>query len=153
MISVEPGSWSSTHSREVGQRCLACGALHYPARTICRLCRARRFAAQVLSGRGVVHAFLGAPASSARHAPDWVPAWVELEEGVLVRAQLRPQDAVLGLPVALVPRRERIRRNLPSIGHAFAAIAERGRAPQSLSGGEARPSVEASPLSAASPRA
>jgi uncharacterized OB-fold protein len=145
MIFAEPASSPSASHAETGQRCLACGALHYPPRTICRICGARRFAAQPLSGRGIVHALLAPRVSAATCRPEWVPAWVELEEGTLVRAQLRPQDAILGLPVALVSRRERIGRRVPSIGHAFVAVAGRDTAPLVSSRSHSRPSAGARP--------
>ena len=113
----------SAYPAETAHRCVACGALHYPARTVCRICAGRRFAAQPLSGRGVVQELVVRRGAPARSSGGWVVVWVELEEGTLVRALICADDAILGLPVALVPRRERVGRCIPSAAHAFEAVA------------------------------
>jgi hypothetical protein len=51
-----------------------------------------------------------------------VPVWIQLEEGSLVRAQLPAEEAIVGLPVELVPRRERVRQPHAPMGHAFRAL-------------------------------
>jgi uncharacterized OB-fold protein len=123
MISAERFRARSSLPVETAHRCLACGALHYPARTVCRICAGRRFVAQALSGRGIVHAIVVRRSSTSRSQAGWIAAWVELEEGTLVRAQICADDAIVGLPVALVPRRERVGRCIPSAAHAFEAVA------------------------------
>lgn len=123
MIAAERARGHGFHSAETAQRCLACGALHYPARTVCRICAGRHFVAQPLSGRGVVHAILARRGPPPHGHAGWVPAWVELEEGTLVRAQISADDAIVGLPVALVTRHERLGRRIPSAAHAFQAVA------------------------------
>jgi uncharacterized protein len=109
-------------AHETGQRCRDCGAFHYPPRTLCRICRGRHLSAERLSGRGVVHAFRRLPPGSCPPTTAWVAAWVELEEGAVIGAQVLAQDAVIGLPVKLVARDERRRLLRPPLGFAFRAV-------------------------------
>jgi uncharacterized OB-fold protein len=109
--------------RETGQRCSDCGAFHFPPRTLCRICAGRRLILAPLSGRGVVQALRALQASlSPLRRACWVPAWVELQEGALVRAELRPEEAIVGLPVELVPREERRQMARVSLGFLFRAV-------------------------------
>ena len=115
------------YSEETGQRCRDCGAFHYPARTLCRICRGRRFASEPLSGLGVVHALRPMQPHAMDSQPPWVSVWVELAEGTLIRAVLPAELAIVGLPVELVPRQQRLRRPGPPAGHAFQALAPPSR--------------------------
>jgi len=91
---------------ELGHRCTRCGALHFPARTICRICRGRDFVGQPLTGRGVVHAIVPSDVPVAT-APPRVRVLVLLEEGLLVGAHMRPAEAIPGLPVVMLSPQER----------------------------------------------
>jgi uncharacterized OB-fold protein len=115
-------------AHETGHRCRDCGAFHYPPRTLCRICRGRRFAAEPLSGRGVVHALPPLTRDLSASLRRWVSVWVELAEGTLIRAELAAEEAIVGLPVELVPRQQRLLRARPAIGHAFRALEPAGRA-------------------------
>jgi uncharacterized OB-fold protein len=106
---------------ETGQRCRDCGAFHYPPRTLCRICRSRHFTAVPLSGRGIVHALRPLAVVSALPTQLWVAVWVELEEGVLIRAQLPADNAVVGLPVELLTPGERMRQPNAPLGHVCRA--------------------------------
>jgi uncharacterized OB-fold protein len=119
---VTPSATAHIFAHEMGQRCRDCGAFHYPPRTLCRICRGRHLAAEPLSGRGVVHALPPPAANVSTAVRHWVPVWVELAEGTLIRAELAAEEAIVGLPVELVPRQQRLRRARPAIGHAFRAL-------------------------------
>jgi uncharacterized OB-fold protein len=88
-----------------GQRCTGCKAVQFPARTVCRICRERSLEPCPLSGRGTVYS----RAEALRGVPSpYIAAVVQLEEGLLVTAQLTdvdPEAAVIGLPVEMVTRR------------------------------------------------
>ncbi len=102
----------------LGQRCRACGAVQFPLRTLCRICRHRKLEALPLSGRGYVH-------SLTPHGPHSAVAWIELEEGPLVRGHVTgdlPHGVFVGLPVALLTRQERLRLRSDGQGYAFRPI-------------------------------
>jgi len=119
---MTPSATAHVFAHETGQRCRDCGAFHYPPRTLCRICRGRRFAAEPLSGRGVVHALPPLAPHVSTSVRRWVSVWVELAEGTLIRAELAAEEAIVGLPVELVPRQQRLLRARPAIGHAFRAL-------------------------------
>ena len=91
-----------------GQRCSSCRAVQFPPRTLCRICRARSLEPHRFSGRGVVYSHAEVAQAPRGFAGPYLVALVQLEEGVLVTAQLtdvEPEDVVIGLPVEMVTRR------------------------------------------------
>lgn len=91
-----------------GQRCTSCQAVQFPARTTCRICRARTLAPHRLSGRGTVYSHAEVAQAPRGFASPYLVALVQLDEGLLVTAQLTdvdPEDVVIGLPVEMVTRR------------------------------------------------
>ena len=98
----------ATYHRLEGGRCVACGAVLFPARPRCPSCGGRELAAHRLSGQGTVYSF-----SEVSHPPrgfdaPYLVALVRLAEGMLVTAQLTDVDArdvTIGMAVEMVTRR------------------------------------------------
>ena len=91
-----------------GQRCTSCNAVQFPPRSACRICRERSLEPHALSGRGTVYSHAEVAQAPRGFAAPYLVALVQLEEGLLVTAQLtdlEPEDAVIGLPVEMVTRR------------------------------------------------
>ena len=91
-----------------GQRCASCRAVQFPPRTVCRICRERSLEPYRLSGRGTVYSHAEVAQGPRGFAAPYLAALVQLEEGLLVTAQLTdvdPEDVVIGLPVEMVTRR------------------------------------------------
>lgn len=82
--------------------------MQFPARTVCRICRERSLEPCRLSGRGTVYSQAEGGQARRRFGSLCIAALVQLEEGLLVTAQLtdvHPEDVVIGLPVEMVTRR------------------------------------------------
>ncbi len=93
-----------------GQTCSACGAVHFPARSSCSVCRGRELERRALSGRGTVYSYSEAAQAPEGFAPPYLMALVELEEGPVVAAQLadvEPEEIEIGMEVEMVTRRIR----------------------------------------------
>jgi hypothetical protein len=87
------------------QRCADCGERqHYP-RGVCAWCWSERLEWQPSTGRGTVYTFTVTHRTQARGFRDELPyvlAWVELDEGVQVMANLvrcDPARVHVGMPV------------------------------------------------------
>jgi len=91
-----------------GQRCTACGAVQFPQQLACSSCHKTTLAPHALSGRGTVYSFseMGNPPKG--FSGPYTVALVQLEEGILVSAQLTDVEAdqvTIGMPVEVVTRR------------------------------------------------
>jgi len=98
----------AAYYRLEGQRCTSCQAVQFPSRTSCRICRERRLEPYRLSGRGTVYSHAEVGQAPRGFAAPYIAALVQLEEGLLLTAQLTdvdPEDVVIGLPVEMVTRR------------------------------------------------
>lgn len=116
-----------------GQRCSACRAVQFPPRTVCRICRERRLEPYRLSGRGSVYSHSEVAQAPRGFAGPYLVALVQLEEGLLLTAQLTdvdPQDVVIGLPVEMVTRRiqEQGSRGYLVYGYKFRPILPKRKA-------------------------
>lgn len=116
-----------------GQRCASCQAVQFPPRTTCRICRARTLERHRLSGRGTVYSHAEVGQAPRGFAPPYLVALVQLDEGLLVTAQLTdvdPEDVVIGLPVEMVTRRlqEHGAQGYVVYGYKFRPILPRRRA-------------------------
>jgi uncharacterized OB-fold protein len=122
----------SAYYRCEGQRCTSCGAFQFPPRTVCRICRQRSLEPHALSGRGTVYSHAEVAQGPRGFSSPYLVALVELEEGLLVTAQLtdlEPEDCVIGLPVEMVTRRlqERGPNGYLVYGYKFRPILPRRR--------------------------
>jgi uncharacterized OB-fold protein len=98
----------SSYYRLEGQRCTSCTKVQFPPRSACRSCRKATLEPHRLSGRGVVYSHAEVAQAPRGFQAPYVVALVQLEEGILVTAQLtdvEPQDVAIGLPVEMVTRR------------------------------------------------
>jgi uncharacterized protein len=117
-----------TDRRWRGQRCAHCQAVQFPPRTVCRICRERSLEPWVLTGRGVVYSL---PQSLTRPAPGRLTVLVQLEEGLLVTAQLTDVDrgdVLVGLPVEMVGPRTELLRPPAATAFTFRPILPRRKA-------------------------
>ena len=117
-----------------GSRCRSCGAVQFPPRTACRSCRRTDLESQELSGRGKVHSFTEMAQAPAGFSPPHVMALVELEEGMLVAAQLTDVDAEdveIDMPVEMVTRKiqEKGSRGYLVYGYKFRPLLARSASP------------------------
>jgi uncharacterized OB-fold protein len=91
-----------------GQRCAGCGAVQFPPRPACRVCRGTDLQAYRLSGKGTVFSWSEVAQAPQGFAGPYVVALVELEEGLRVTAQLTDvaaEEVEIGMPVEMVTRR------------------------------------------------
>jgi scaffold protein (connect acetoacetyl-CoA thiolase and HMG-CoA synthase) len=98
----------SPYYRLEGQRCASCRAVQFPPRASCRRCRGRGLDPYALSGRGTVYAHAEIAQAPKGFNGPYLVALVQLDEGILVTAQLTdvdPDDVAIGLPVEMVTRR------------------------------------------------
>jgi scaffold protein (connect acetoacetyl-CoA thiolase and HMG-CoA synthase) len=98
----------SAYYRLLGQRCLSCQAVQFPPRAACRTCGARGLEPYRFSGRGTVYSHAEVAQPPRGFSGPYVVALVQLDEGVLLTAQLTDVDAedvAIGLPVEMVTRR------------------------------------------------
>jgi uncharacterized OB-fold protein len=92
----------------VVQRCAGCGALRFPARSICSRCLGREATWVPVSGRGAIFSF--AVMHQAVHpgfaaTVPYAVVVIELEEGVRMLSNLLDcplEDIRIGLPVSVV---------------------------------------------------
>lgn len=94
----------------MGEVCPSCGAKLFPPRDVCPHCRGPAKEPYAFSGKGSVYSY-----STMYHAPEgyegaapYVVAWVKLEEGPMVTAQLADvdqEDVYIGMPVEMVTRK------------------------------------------------
>jgi uncharacterized protein len=124
----------AAYYRLEGQRCAACKALQFPARLMCRKCRGSNLEPHRLSGRGTVFSHSEVAQAPNGFMPPYVVALVQLEEGILVTAQLTDVDAeevVIGLPVEMVTRRiqEKAPEGYVVYGYKFRPVLARKAAP------------------------
>lgn len=108
-----PGmDWETRHWWEgcgrgelVLQRCRACGTLQHRPRGVCASCLSGELGYERASGRGRVHTFTVVHQNQApgfREAVPYAVAWVELDEGPRVLANLvdcEPARIRIGMPV------------------------------------------------------
>jgi uncharacterized OB-fold protein len=109
MSPLAARDWRPITFPESGRRCTRCGAIQFPARHTCRICRSRLLRPHAIIGRGVLHTQAIACGSPSGDARPILRAWIVLEEGLLVQGQLQdvqPEEAVVGLPVELLPQRD-----------------------------------------------
>ncbi len=98
----------SAYYRLEGQRCPGCGDLHFPPRPSCSRCGHEELEPFRFCGRGEVFSYSVVAMAPKGFLAPYVVAMVELEEGVMVTAQLtdvEPEDVAIGLPVEMVTRR------------------------------------------------
>lgn len=98
----------SAYYRLEGQRCTACRALQFPNRIACRACGGRDLERHAFSGRGTVFTYSEVAQTPDGFEPPHLMALVQLDEGVLVAAQLTdvdPETIEIGMPVEMVTRR------------------------------------------------
>lgn len=97
-----------SYYRLEGQRCAGCSSLQFPPASVCRRCKTHDLAPHRFSGKGKVYSFAEVGYAPRGFAAPYLVALVELEEGVLITAQLtdiEPEDVAIGLPVEMVIRR------------------------------------------------
>ncbi len=93
-----------------GEVCPNCGAKLFPPRDVCPHCHGPAKEPFVFSGRGHIYSFstmYNAPEGYEAAAP-YVVAWVKLDEGPMVTAQLADvdqEDVFIGMPVEMVTRK------------------------------------------------
>lgn len=94
----------------MGEVCPNCQAKLFPPRDVCPHCHGPAKEPYTFSGKGSVYSYstmYHAPAGYEGAAP-YVVAWVKLEEGPMVTAQLAdvdPEDVYIGMPVEMVTRK------------------------------------------------
>jgi hypothetical protein len=99
----------SRYRLEAGH-CEKCGAVVYPARTVCPSCRGRKFTTIQLKpeGRIVTFTVIHVPPAAFKNESPYALAVVELEDGVRVTCQVadvEPASVTTGMPVRLEFRR------------------------------------------------
>ncbi|MGC9359528.1 MAG: Zn-ribbon domain-containing OB-fold protein [Anaerolineae bacterium] len=93
-----------------GEVCPNCGAKLFPPRDVCPHCHGPAKEPFVFSGRGHIYSFstmYNAPEGYEGAAP-YTVAWVKLDEGPMVTAQLadvEQEDVFIGMPVEMVTRK------------------------------------------------
>ncbi len=114
-MSSIPRFWRNIKSRYnlVGTKCLNCGEIYFPPRSICPSCRRKgKMTEYKLTGVGevltytVIHA---APEGFGRQAP-YIMAIVKLEEGPKLTTQIvncSPEEMKIGMKVRAVFRKIR----------------------------------------------
>ena len=97
----------------IGSRCLNCGKIYFPRRSICRVCRSRKMEDYKLSEKGIVESFTvirrNPPLGFERNVP-YIVGIVKLKDGVRVISQIVdciPEEVWIGMPVELTFRRIR----------------------------------------------
>ncbi len=96
----------------LGMRCEDCGATLLPRRLVCPHCRSRNLRPHHFAGEGTIYSYTviyDAPSGYDGLVP-YPAALVQLDEGVLVAAQLTDVDideVYVGMPVEMVTRRLR----------------------------------------------
>ncbi|MHA1409963.1 MAG: Zn-ribbon domain-containing OB-fold protein [Candidatus Odinarchaeia archaeon] len=98
------------HYRLEGAKCLNCGEIYFPPRTICAKCKSKNLEKTPLPRRGkiltytVIHI---APPKHRIYVP-YVIALIELENGLRILSQItdvEPSEITIGMPVEAVIRR------------------------------------------------
>ncbi|MHC1605111.1 MAG: Zn-ribbon domain-containing OB-fold protein [Candidatus Methanofastidiosia archaeon] len=96
--------------RLLGTKCKKCGAIHYPQRTVCNKCKNRSLEVFQFKGTGKVYSYtiIRNPPQGYEFCKPYAAAFIELDEGELVTAQLTDCDVEnveIGMPVELVTRK------------------------------------------------
>ena len=98
----------SAYYRLEGQRCPSCRAHQFPKRGTCRSCGGTELQSHAFSGRGTVYTYSEVAQTPDGFEPPHLMSLVQLDEGILVAAQLTdvdPEDIEIGMPVEMVTRR------------------------------------------------
>ncbi len=117
--------------RLIGERCMACGRLHFPPREACLACGARSWEDVPLKRTGTVYAYtiIGKGAAPSEFLEqqlavgEYATAVVELDEGPRIAAMLTDVDPTtvrVGMPVRMVFRRIYTQEGVPRYGFKFA---------------------------------
>ena len=117
--------------RLLGSRCDACGTRLFPARTFCPACDSEAVpAGVVLAPEGCVFSFTTVRQAPGNRPVPYTLAYVDLEDGVRVLAQIDPTPAGMGDAVHIGQRVRLLLRNVvpspgePRLGYAFAAVSQ-----------------------------
>ncbi len=102
---------SSQRYRLTGEQCAHCGVAIFPPRDVCPNCAQPAQDTFTFAGLGTVHSYtvvLNAPEGFDEQAP-YVIAWVRLDEGPLLTAQLTDLEGEpeIGMRVEMVTRKLR----------------------------------------------
>ncbi len=115
--------------RLLGSRCSACGTRMFPARGFCPACDTEAAPERVaLAPKGSVFSFTTVRQAPGNRPVPYTLAYVDLDDGVRVLAQLDPpaegrQEAAIGQRVRLVLRNAVPPPGEPRLGYAFVADA------------------------------
>ncbi|MGE4241192.1 Zn-ribbon domain-containing OB-fold protein [Ramlibacter sp.] len=113
--------------RLLGAECRACGGRHFPARTFCPACNADDALSPVaLSPRGLVHSWTIVRQAPAGRKTPYTLAYVDLDDGVRLLAQLEHAGAEpgIGMPVQLALRAVEMDDGSARLGYRFTPLAE-----------------------------
>ena len=108
----------------LGSRCPDCGVVVFPSKDFCPACHSEADQASVLlSERGTVFSYTVVHQAPAGRRTPYVLAYVDLEDGVRVMAQIdhAPDDVRLGMPVSLDIRQVSEDAQGPIVGYVFVA--------------------------------
>ncbi len=98
------------HYRLEASKCLTCGRIYFPPKTVCNNCKSKNFEKTLLPRKGVIETFTiirQAPSKYELYVP-YAVAVVKLENGVKVLSQItdcEPDKLQIGMPVEAVIRR------------------------------------------------
>lgn len=92
-----------------GKKCVACGNLSFPPRSVCQKCKSRNSEPFEFVGRGKLYSY-----TTIYQAPDrfekivpYIVGLIDLDEGVRITAQLtdvRPDEVDIGMRLEMVIR-------------------------------------------------
>ena len=113
--------------RNEGTRCEACGAVHFPRRTVCDGCGSRDLATHRVAETGTVltHTVIRvAPSAFAAEVP-YVVGVIEMDDGARMMAQIadvEPEEVKTGMRVRLEFRKVRQYGRTGVISYAHKAV-------------------------------
>jgi hypothetical protein len=112
MPSSVPRHWRENIKRYrlLGTKCVSCGKIHYPRRTVCPSCKSREMEEYQFKGSGKLYSYtiIRSPPEGYEFCKPYAAALIELEEGEIITAQLTDcnfDDLEIGMPVESVIRR------------------------------------------------
>jgi len=76
----------------LGNRCVACGRIFFPARPFCFDCSDERVESVRFGVEGVLYSFTVSRMASAHFTPPYSAGWVDVTEGVRVFAPLEAEE-------------------------------------------------------------
>jgi len=119
---IREGLMQMEPPRLIGTRCSECGTVTFPAREFCPACDSEILPARIpLSESGIIYSYTVVYQAPPGRKTPYVLAYVDLESGVRVLAQIDtdPQQLAIGSAVTLDIRAVGHENGHPLIGYVF----------------------------------